>query len=148
MRVEGQYHQDGIPGVRVTNDTRPVPIQESRRNHVLLVDDDASMRRALARTIRLAGFDVEVFASAESLLARGVCDCDACVVLDIDLPGIDGIACKQQLDAQGRHLPTVFVTALPASDVRASLATVESMAVLHKPFNQEDLLEAIGRACR
>lgn len=58
---------------------------------VLLVDDDSSLRRALARAIRLAGFDVEVFQSVESLLARGVPERDACLVLDVDLPGIGGI---------------------------------------------------------
>jgi FixJ family two-component response regulator len=115
---------------------------------VLLVDDDESMRRALARTIRLAGFGVEVFGSAESLLARGICDRDACLVLDVDLPGADGVACKRQLDAMGRRLPTVFVTALPPSEVDPLLATVESVAVLHKPFNKDELLDAIGLACQ
>jgi DNA-binding response OmpR family regulator len=58
--------------------------------HVLLVDDD-SLRRALARTIRLAGFEVEAFGSVEALLARGVPEHAVCLVLDVDLPGIDGI---------------------------------------------------------
>jgi FixJ family two-component response regulator len=116
--------------------------------HVLLVDDDASMRRALARAIGLAGFEVEAFAAAEPLIARGIHPDDACLVLDIDLPGIDGIECKRRLDAAGRHLPTVFVTALMAADVGASLARLEPTAVLYKPFNKDDLLEAIGRACR
>jgi FixJ family two-component response regulator len=121
--------------------------EQLRKPQVLLVDDDASIRRALERTIRLAGFDVEAFASAESLLARGVCERDACLVLDIDLPGVDGIACKRQLDAFGRQLPTVFITALTAAEVREPLSEIARVAVLHKPFNKHDLLDAIGRAC-
>jgi FixJ family two-component response regulator len=115
---------------------------------VLLVDDDASMRRALARTIRLAGFDVEAFATAESLLARRPGERDVCLVLDIDLPGMDGVACKRTLDAVGHRLPTVFITAHTAAEVREPLAGVASVAVLHKPFDKADLLDAIGRACR
>jgi FixJ family two-component response regulator len=116
--------------------------------HVLLVDDDASMRRALGRVIGLAGFEVEAFAAAEALIARGIRPDDACLVLDVDLPGIDGMECKRMLDAAGRHLPTVFVTALLPSDVGESLAKLGPSAVLYKPFNKDDLIEAIGRACR
>lgn len=115
---------------------------------MLLVDDDASMRRALVRAIGLAGFEVEAFASAETLLARGVRPDDACLVLDIDLPGMDGIECKRTLDATGRCLPTVFVTALTSAEVRESLARLGPSAVLYKPFSKNDLLDAIGQACR
>ena len=69
---------------------------------MLLVDDDASLRRALGRALRLAGFDVEMLPTAEALLARGVDERDRCLVLDIDLPAMDGIACKRRLDAIGR----------------------------------------------
>ncbi len=114
---------------------------------MLLVDDDESLRRAFARTIRLAGFDVEAFASAESLLAREACDCDACVVLDVDLPGMDGIECKRALEASSRNLPTIFITALSAADVSESLAALAPVAVLYKPFNKDDLIAAIEEAC-
>ena len=114
---------------------------------MLIVDDDDSLRRALARTIRLAGFEVEAFQSVEALLARGVPERDACLVLDVDLPGIGGIEFKRTLVAAGRDLPTVFITALPAAEVSEPLATLAPVAVLFKPFNKEDLLEAIGRAC-
>jgi len=119
---------------------------KSRLRRVLLVDDDDSLRRALARTIRLAGFDVEAFASVESLLAHGVPERDACLVLDVDLPGIGGIAFKQALAGAGRDLPTIFITALEARDVSGQLAALRPVAVLYKPFDKDDLLEAIERA--
>jgi FixJ family two-component response regulator len=114
--------------------------------HVLLVDDDESLRRALARTIKMAGFEVEAFASVEALLARGVPERDACLVLDVDLPGISCIELKRTLIAARRDLPTVFITALPPAEVSEPLAALAPLAVLYKPFNKEDLLAAIGRA--
>jgi FixJ family two-component response regulator len=114
--------------------------------HVLLVDDDESLRRALARTIRLAGFDVETFRSVEALLAQGVPERDACLVLDVDLPGIGGIELKQTLVDAGRDLPTIFITALEPGEVGVSLAALAPVAVLYKPFDKKDLLDAIGRA--
>jgi FixJ family two-component response regulator len=114
---------------------------------VLLVDDDDSLRRALARTIRLAGFEVEAFPSVEALLAQGLPERDTCLVLDVDLPGISGIELKRTLIDAGRDLPTIFITALEADEVNEPLAALAPLAVLHKPFNKEDLLDAIGRAC-
>ena len=115
--------------------------------HVLLVDDDDSLRRALARTIRLAGFEVDAYESVEALLAGGIPDCDSCLVLDVDLPGIGGIELKQTLVASGRDVPTIFITALEPAEVSERLARLAPVAVLYKPFNKEDLLAAIERAC-
>jgi len=114
--------------------------------HVLIVDDDDSLRRALARSIRLKGFEVEAFASVEALLARGVPERGACLVLDVDLPGIGGIELRRTLATAGRDLPTIFITALEPAQVAATLAALAPVAVLYKPFDKQDLLEAIGRA--
>ncbi len=112
---------------------------------MLLVDDDDLVRRALARTIRQAEFDVEAFRSVEALLARGVPECDACLVLDVSMPGIGGVAFKRALAAAGRDLPTIFITALAPQQVSAPLAALSPVAVLYKPFSDEDLLEALDR---
>jgi len=114
---------------------------------VLLVDDDESLRRALARAIRLAGFQVEAFSSAEALLARGIREHDACLVLDIDLPGIDGVSCQKMLEATGHDLPTVFITGLSFAEVRDPIFARKAVAVLYKPFNKDDLIVAIEQAC-
>ena len=105
---------------------------------MLLVDDDDSLRRALVRSIRLAGFDVEGYDSVEALLAAGVPERAALLVLDVNLPGIGGIALKRALVEAGRDLPTIFITALDPEDVRKPLA------VLYKPLRTDDLLKAIG----
>lgn len=120
--------------------------QGVRQLHVLLVDDDDSLRRALARTIQLAGFEVEAFGSVQAMLARGIPERDACLVLDVDLPGIGGMELKRTLIAADRDLPTIFITALPPAEVNGPLTALRPLAVLYKPFNKEDLLDAIGRA--
>lgn len=117
-------------------------------SRVLLVDSDASLRRALARALRLAGFDVEPFASVEALLAFGSVEQAACLVLDVDMPGVGGIEFKRALIASGRDRPTVFMTASGHEGLNAQLALLDPVAVLHKPFNKEDLLDALGRALK
>jgi FixJ family two-component response regulator len=114
---------------------------------VLLVDDDNSLRKALARTIRVAGFEVHGYASVEALLEAGVPQHDACLVLDVDLPGQGGLAFKRMLRDVGRDLPTIFITALEPERVSESLAALDPVAVLYKPFSNDDLLGAIDR-CR
>jgi FixJ family two-component response regulator len=67
-------------------------------------------------------------------------------VLDVNMPGVGGVAFKRALVAAGRDLPTIFITALEPNKVSESLAVLSPLAVLYKPFNDDDLLEAIGRA--
>ena len=113
---------------------------------MVLVDDDDSLRGALVRMIRMAGFDVQDFCSVEALLASGLPEHDACLVLDVDLPGMSGIEFRQSLAAAGHELPTIFITALEPAEVSEPLAAFSPVAVLYKPFSKEDLLQAIGRA--
>jgi FixJ family two-component response regulator len=114
--------------------------------HVLLVDNDSSMRRALTRTLQHAGFDVQAFASAEELLAAGPVDPQACLVLDLDLPGASGIELKKVLDQAGCVRPTVFITASAREGLAGQLVSLSPVALLHKPFSNDDLLAALGRA--
>lgn len=115
---------------------------------IFIVDDDDSLRRALARTVRRAGHDVESFPSVEALLARGVPRGDACLVLDLDLPGAGGADLKRMLVASGHDLPTIFITAWDADEALDALDGLASIPILHKPFPNDALLDAIGQACR
>jgi FixJ family two-component response regulator len=112
---------------------------------IVLVDDDDSLRRALARTLHRAGYDVEAYRSAEDVAAANPCWSDACLVLDVDLPGMDGIAFRHRLAVAGRDVPTVYITALDAGEMRLRLAG--SATILHKPFRNDELLLAIDRVC-
>lgn len=113
---------------------------------MILVDDDHSLRRALARTIRLAGFEIDAFESVEALLAHGIPEMDACLVLDVDLPGIGGVDLARTLAHAERALPTIFITAIEREEVDDLLAGLSPVAVLYKPFDKQVLLDALARA--
>ncbi|MFL9869710.1 response regulator [Paraburkholderia fungorum] len=108
---------------------------------VFVVDDDDSVRRALARLIRSAGHSVEVFASAREFL--GEVDVDArpaCLVLDVQLPDLDGLQLQHQIDAT---LPIIFLTG--HGDIGMTVRAMKAGATdfLTKPVCDEDLLRAI-----
>ena len=113
---------------------------------VYVVDDDESVRRALARLIRGAGLGVETFASAGAFLECPVADHPACLVLDVRLPGPSGLDLQSALAETGRPMPIVFITGY--ASVPMSVRAMKSGAVdfLQKPFDDQELLDSIGRA--
>lgn len=113
---------------------------------VYIVEDDESMRTALARLLRATGHAVQGYDSAQSFLAAFDGRWTGCILLDIGLPGMDGMALQERLNDLGCTLPIVFLTAqgdIPAS-VRAIKAGAEDF--LCKPVEKERLLGAVERA--
>jgi len=113
---------------------------------VFVVDDDASLRGALARLLHSAGYQTETFASAEGFLAQSRFDAPGCILLDVRMPGLNGLELQQTLAAADRQLPIVFITGhgdVPTS-VRAMKAGAEDF--LPKPFDDEELLKAVAQA--
>jgi FixJ family two-component response regulator len=113
---------------------------------VFVVDDDASVRGALARLLHSAGYQTETFASAEGFLAQSRFDAPGCILLDVRMPGLNGLELQQALTAADRQLPIVFITGhgdVPMS-VRAMKAGAEDF--LPKPFDDEELLKAVAQA--
>jgi FixJ family two-component response regulator len=113
---------------------------------VLVVDDDASVCRALARLLRSFGFEVMTFASAAELLASGPPADACCLVADVRMPEMGGIELREHLRAIGKDLPTVFMTAHGLEDVRSRV--LEGAPVLQKPLEAEALVEAIESVSR
>jgi FixJ family two-component response regulator len=113
---------------------------------VCVVDDDISMREALADLIRSAGWEAEVFASAHEFLARGASAPPSCLVLDVRLPGLSGLDLQARLAELGESAPIVFITG--HGDVPTSVRAMKAGAVefLVKPFEPRDLLEGIAQA--
>ena len=114
---------------------------------VFLVDDDASVRRALARLIRSAGYRVEAFPSAREFLVRGpAADGPACLVLDIRMPGLTGLDLQGELQKNDSILPIIFITGY--GDIPMSVKAMKAGAVdfLPKPVNDAALLRAIEQA--
>lgn len=113
--------------------------------NIVLVDDDDSLRRALTRTLRLAGYRVQAFRDAEETMAAHPSWSHACLILDVDLPGIDGVSYRRALRDAGCDPPTVYITALDPADMNERLG--EPAVILHKPFRNDELLRAIDRLC-
>jgi FixJ family two-component response regulator len=113
---------------------------------VIVVDDDASICRALERQLQILGFRVLVFQSAEALLAGEFPTDDACLLLDVYMLGMSGIELCQSLVASGRHLPTILMSGQDDRPTRQMMRAAKSIARLFKPFDEKSLLRAIRKA--
>ncbi len=113
-----------------------------------MVDDDASIRRALGMELQVLGFDVLVLQSAEELLASEFPTDNACLLLDVYMPGMSGIELCRNLATSGRHLPTILMSARDDQATRQIMRQVKFIAGLFKPFDQKTLLQAIRKALR
>src|SRR2546427_6943874 len=116
------------------------------RAAVFVVDDDASVREALGGLLRSAGFAVETFASAQEFLACPPPDLPGCLVLDVGLPDLSGLALQQRMADMNTEIPIVFITG--QGDVPTSVRAMKAGAVefLTKPFGEGDLLDALRQA--
>ena len=117
-----------------------------RQFTVHVVDDDESIRSALSRLFRSTGHSVKTFESAQAYLAEASPEEPGCVVLDIKMPGMDGLTLQERMSDRGFQAPIVFVSA--HGDISASVRAMKHGAVdfLEKPFEEEDLLGAVDRA--
>lgn len=113
---------------------------------VFLVDDDPAVLRALARLLRAHGYAVEAFTAPQAFLARHDAAVPGCAVLDVSMPGLDGLALQQALDASGAHRPVIFLTG--KGNIPMSVRAMRAGAVdfLTKPVGDTALLDAIARA--
>jgi FixJ family two-component response regulator len=113
---------------------------------VFVVDDDLGLRQAVARLVRSAGLDVQVFPSAQEFLARAPKDVPGCLVLDVRLPGLSGLDLQSRMAELGLDIPIVFITGY--GDVPTSVRAMKAGALefLTKPFRDQDLLDAIVNA--
>jgi FixJ family two-component response regulator len=115
---------------------------------VLVVDDDPSVLNALARLIRAAEFRVRTFDRPAALLAEKIPTANACLILDINLPEMSGVALYDALESSGRALPTILITGRSDGETARLIANSNAVAVLFKPVDQAPLLEAIGKALK
>jgi FixJ family two-component response regulator len=114
---------------------------------ISVVDDDHSVRESLARLIRSVGFGVQVFGSAEEFLSAGQSRQPDCLILDIRMPGMNGLELQRELSARDRNLPVVFITAHGSEeDVRARALGAGAVDYLLKPLREEEVLKAIETA--
>ena len=113
---------------------------------VFIVDDDLSVRRTTERLVRTAGFNVQAFPSAREFLKNPRPDGPACLILDVRMPGLDGMQLQRELTQSGINIPIIFITG--HGDIPMSVRAMKAGAAefLTKPFRSRSLLDAIHSA--
>jgi len=113
---------------------------------VFVIDDDVEVRMSIQGLLRSAGLHSEAFETAEGFLGNKVSDGPSCLVLDVSLPGVDGLELQRKLADAGVRIPIIFITG--HGDIPMTVKAIKSGAVefLTKPFIDEDLLNAIQQA--
>ena len=112
---------------------------------IYLVDDDASIRRALTRLLKSIGLETFAFASAEAFLQASPWIPEACLILDVQLPGMTGWGLVDHLRATHTKMPVIIMTAYHERQTQDRAREADIVAYLRKPFNDQELIEALQR---
>ena len=125
---------------------RPEMTTAQEQPIVVVIDDDASIRKALENLLRSVGLDVELFKSPQEFLQSNRPDRPGCIVLDVRFPGRSGLDMQREISSANTSLPIIFITGY--GDIPMSVRAMKAGAVefLTKPFRDQDLLDAVGVA--
>ena len=110
---------------------------------IVIVEDDPSMSQALERILRLAEHRTITYSSAEAMLAHSHAAGAACLIIDVQLPGMTGLELHARLMETGPAPPVIFITAFDEPETRASAQRAGAVALLAKPFSGRLLLETV-----
>jgi len=115
---------------------------------VSVVDDDESVRESLPDLLKVCGYRVHAFSSAEDFLASGFDGQTRCLILDVAMPGMTGPDLQRELELRRQEIPIVFITAHRDETDRPRLLERGAVDCLFKPFSESALLEAVEKALR
>src|SRR5438876_9066613 len=115
---------------------------------VSIVDDDVSVRRSTRRLLRSSGFRAEAFASAEEFLDSKAVAATACLILDLRMPGMNGLELQRRLTQNGNPVPIIFLSAHASEEDERSALRAGAVRFLRKPISKEALLSAIRDALK
>jgi FixJ family two-component response regulator len=110
---------------------------------VYIIDDDESVRRALRRLVESLGLRAETFSSPAEYLGSEADAERSCLLLDVQLPGMDGFELHRRIVDSGAAPPVIFITAHPNAETRSKAASADAVAYLEKPFDDRRLLDAL-----
>jgi FixJ family two-component response regulator len=113
---------------------------------VAIVDDDVSVRRSTRRLLRSIGLRAEAFESADEFLISGQAREAACLILDLRMPGMNGLALQRHLGESSNQIPIIFLSAHATADDERQALQAGAFQFLQKPVSKEVLLRAIHKA--
>ncbi|HTT65685.1 MAG TPA: response regulator [Bryobacteraceae bacterium] len=122
------------------------PEEQLKPDLVAVIDDDKSVRNSIKTLLRSAGYRVETFESAETFLESGMAIQTGCLILDIRLPGMDGLELQVRLQDRDSHLPIIFITGHADGSLRQRVLQAGAVEMLQKPFAPNSLLSALETA--
>jgi FixJ family two-component response regulator len=121
-----------------------LPLELRERTKLMsIVDDDESVRRTTTLLIQSFGFQAAAFESAESLMKSGQLQETSCLIVDLQMPGMNGLQLQRHLAASGYKIPIIFITAYDSKESRQQAMQAGAVAFLSKPFSDELLLETL-----
>ncbi len=123
------------------------PQEKDNQALIAIVDDDQSFREALDSLLRLIGFRTAIFASARDFLDSPQFPDVSCVILDISMPGMDGLELQRHLVAT-HPIPIIFITDLRDAKTREQAVRAGAISFLNKPVSEETLIDALNSALR
>jgi FixJ family two-component response regulator len=138
------YLQSNRPLAKI----RPVsnmPIPETGMV-ISVVDDDASVRLATLDLLNAAGFACEAFSSGEEYFRSGQTERTTCLILDLNMQGMNGLEVQHQVVQSGHDIPIIFITAFPEIRTRAQAIRAGAICYLTKPYSDDELLACLERA--
>ena len=115
---------------------------------IAVIDDDESVREATTGLLRSLGFIAKGFASANEFLESNRALITSCIIADVQMPEISGLALYGQLIAAGHPIPTILITAYPDDAIRERALNAGVVAYLVKPFSEKELLDSIETATK
>ena len=110
---------------------------------ISIIDDDESVRTAMASLVRSLGLAAHTFVGADEFLQSPRLDDSGCLILDVQMPGTSGLELQQLLATHGRRLPIIFITAHPEDRIRDRALAAGAVCFLSKPFAAQELIQCI-----
>ncbi len=129
---------------------RPIVLDKTKPL-IVIVDDDESVCRAIRRLVRSLAMDAETFSSGQDfldLLEAMPSFKPDCLILDMQMPGINGLGVQERLTKTGKTIPVVFITAHDEVGVREKALAAGAVAFIRKPFNDELLIKTMAEALK
>jgi FixJ family two-component response regulator len=123
------------------------PKEKNNEALIAIVDDDQSFREALESLLKLIGFRTEIFASARNFLDSPQFPNVSCAILDVSMPGMDGLELQRHLVAT-HPIPVIFVTDVRDSKTRDQAVQAGAISFLNKPVSEDTLIDALNSALR